>query len=162
WSLWWAASVSQVGDGLRVTALPLLAATLSRDALSVSLVTAAVWLPWLCFGLSAGATVDRSDRRALLGRVQVVRAVARAGFVADAASFAVSARLVQRLPGGSPPRSEPPAATPLWADVREGLGWLWSHYLLRFLALAASLANAAYAAFGAVLVLYALEELHLA
>jgi hypothetical protein len=37
--LWTAAAISNVGDGVYVTALPLLAATLTRDPLGVSLVT---------------------------------------------------------------------------------------------------------------------------
>jgi MFS family permease len=45
------------------TALPLLAATLTRDPLLVSVVSFAEWLPWLLFGLLAGALLDRWDRR---------------------------------------------------------------------------------------------------
>jgi len=54
-----AAAVSNLGDGVYLAALPLLAARLTRDPLRVSAVTAAGWLPWLLFGLVSGALVDR-------------------------------------------------------------------------------------------------------
>jgi MFS family permease len=57
--LWAAVAVSNLGDGVYVTALPLLAASLTRDPLLVSLVTFAEWLPWLLFGLVSGALLDR-------------------------------------------------------------------------------------------------------
>jgi MFS family permease len=59
--LWAAAAVSNLGDGLRVAALPLLAATITRDPAQIAAVTAAIWLPWLLIGLYAGALVDRAD-----------------------------------------------------------------------------------------------------
>lgn len=42
--------------------LELLAATLTRDPFTGSAVTFAEWLPWLLFGLLAGALLDRLDR----------------------------------------------------------------------------------------------------
>ena len=53
--LWAAAWVSFVGDGIYGTALPLLAATLTRDPLGVAAVEVASQLPWLLFALPAGA-----------------------------------------------------------------------------------------------------------
>ena len=55
--LWTASAVSTLGDGMYLAALPLLAATLTRDPLPVSAVMFAEWLPWLLFGLLAGAPV---------------------------------------------------------------------------------------------------------
>jgi len=71
--LWRAAAVSNVGDGVRVAALPLLAATITRDPVPVAIVTAALWLPWLVLGLHAGAVVDRVDRPVLIRNVQASR-----------------------------------------------------------------------------------------
>ncbi len=71
--LWTAAAVSTLGDGVFLAALPLLAATLSRDPLQVSLVAFAGWLPWLLFGLVSGALVDRWDRRRVMWTVDAVR-----------------------------------------------------------------------------------------
>jgi MFS family permease len=73
--LWWAAATSNIGDGIRVTALPLLIATLTRDPLLVSGVTAATLAPWILFSLPGGAIVDRSNRRTLMVAGQVVRAL---------------------------------------------------------------------------------------
>src|SRR6266498_2300018 len=70
---WTAAAVSTLGDGVFLAALPLLAATLSRDPLQVSLVAFAGWLPWLLFGLVSGALVDRWDRRRVMWTVDAVR-----------------------------------------------------------------------------------------
>jgi len=72
--LWTASAVSTLGDGMYLAALPLLAATLSRDPLAVSVVTVAGWLPWLLFALPAGALVDRLDRRRVMWTVDAGRA----------------------------------------------------------------------------------------
>lgn len=82
WRFWSGSAVSQLGDGLRITALPLLAASLTRDPLPVAVVGAAVWLPWLVFGVVGGAIVDRVDRRSLMRNVQVVRMLVMASLVA--------------------------------------------------------------------------------
>ena len=71
--LWTSSAVSNLGDGLRVTALPLLAASLTRDPTSIAAVTAVVWLPWLVFGIAGGTIVDRVSRIGLLIGVQVAR-----------------------------------------------------------------------------------------
>lgn len=55
-----AATLSNVGDGVRMVALPLLAAATTRDAFAVSALTAVAFLPWFLFGLPIGALVDRS------------------------------------------------------------------------------------------------------
>ncbi len=71
--LWTAAALSTLGDGVFLVALPLLAATLSRDPLRVSLVFFSGWLPWLLFGLISGALVDRWDRRRVMWTVDAAR-----------------------------------------------------------------------------------------
>jgi hypothetical protein len=48
--LWGATAVSNVGDGVYATALPLLAASLTRDPLLVSLVSFAEGSPGFCSG----------------------------------------------------------------------------------------------------------------
>jgi MFS family permease len=72
--LWTAASVSTLGDGITVTAGPLLAATLTRDPLLIGLVGAASFAPWLLVGLVSGALVDRLDRRRVMWTVDLGRA----------------------------------------------------------------------------------------
>lgn len=71
--LWTATAVSSLGDGVYFTALPLLAVTLTRDPVSVSLVTLATTLPNLLLTLTAGVLVDRWDRRRVLWRVDAFR-----------------------------------------------------------------------------------------
>lgn len=76
--VWAAAAVSNAGDGVRVTALPLLAAAVTRDPVAVSGVLLAGNLPWLLFTLPAGAIADRIDRRRLLAGVSLARAIVMA------------------------------------------------------------------------------------
>jgi MFS family permease len=73
WRLWWASAVSTTGDGVLVAALPLLAVTITRDPLMISLVTAAEFLPWLLLSLPVGVLVDRHDRATLMRRAQVLQ-----------------------------------------------------------------------------------------
>ena len=73
WRLWWASAVSTTGDGVLVAALPLLAVTITRNPLMISLVTAAEFLPWLLLSLPAGVLVDRHDRATLMCRAQVLQ-----------------------------------------------------------------------------------------
>lgn len=74
-TLWLASTISNIGDGLMLTAMPLLAVTLTRDPVLVAGVQTAAMLPWLLFSPVAGAIVDRLDRRSLMGTVDLVRAV---------------------------------------------------------------------------------------
>jgi MFS family permease len=73
WRLWWANAVSYAGDGALVSALPLFAVTVTKDPRLISLVSAAMFLPWLLLSLPAGAIVDRHDRVALMWRSQAVQ-----------------------------------------------------------------------------------------
>lgn len=65
--------VTNLGDGLRLTALPLLATTLTSSPLLISGVTAAQFLPWTTFAPFGGVIVDRSDRRRLIMVTQAWR-----------------------------------------------------------------------------------------
>jgi MFS family permease len=68
-------AISVTGDGAFIAAAPLLAASLTRNPLAVSTVTAAFYLPWLLTGLLAGVLVDRWPRRPVLVAADLVRAV---------------------------------------------------------------------------------------
>lgn len=72
--LWAATSASNLGDGIGLVVLPLLAASLTRDPLAIAAVAAAQRLPWLLFVLVSGVIIDRSDRR----RIQQIANVGRA------------------------------------------------------------------------------------
>jgi predicted MFS family arabinose efflux permease len=69
------AAVSSVGDGAFVAAAPLLAASLTRDPVAVSVVAAASAAPWVLVGPWAGAWVDRLPRRAVMITADAVRAL---------------------------------------------------------------------------------------
>ncbi|CAN5580294.1 MFS transporter [soil metagenome] len=73
--LWSSAALSNLGDGMRLAAGPLLVTTVSRDPLAVSLSVAMQYLPWVLIGLPAGAIIDRVDRRRLSIAVNVLRAI---------------------------------------------------------------------------------------
>ncbi len=70
--------VSNVGDGIAVAAGPLLVAAQTDSAFLVALTALLQRLPWLAFGLWAGAVADRLDRR----RVVMVADTLRAAVVA--------------------------------------------------------------------------------
>ncbi len=75
WRIWVASAVSTLGDGVRTAALPLLAATLTRDPISIAAVSVAQGLPWALFALLSGALVDRLDRRLIMGYTDLFRCV---------------------------------------------------------------------------------------
>ncbi len=76
WRLFAASASSNVADGVARVALPLLAATLTRDPVLIAALTSLAFLPWLLFALPAGALVDRMDRRRAMAGANAVRVVA--------------------------------------------------------------------------------------
>ncbi len=86
WRLWWAGAVDNVGNGAFVTALPLLAVTLTSDPRLISAVAAASFVPWLLLSLPAGALVDRHSRIGLMRGAQLFQAVVVAAIAVLAAS----------------------------------------------------------------------------
>jgi MFS family permease len=73
--VWLAVIVSSTGDGMFITAFPLLAATLTRDPVLIAGITVATRLPWLVFSMLTGAVADRMDRRRLMIGADAVRFV---------------------------------------------------------------------------------------
>jgi MFS family permease len=86
WIVWTAATGSNIGDGIVLAAVPLLAAELTRHPMSIAATTIAVRLPWLVFGLFAGVIVDRTDRLRLMISTDLGRAVAFVGIAVIVAS----------------------------------------------------------------------------
>jgi MFS family permease len=58
--------VTNLGDGIALAAGPLLIASQTHDPLIVALAPLLQQLPWLLFGLYAGALADRLDRRLMI------------------------------------------------------------------------------------------------
>ncbi|MEW2510459.1 MFS transporter [Streptomyces sp. NPDC046870] len=86
WLLWTAAAVSGLGDGLELSAFPLLATEWTRDPVLVSAAAAATQAPWLFLGLLVGGLVDRWDRRRVLLIADSCRALLVAALAAAVAS----------------------------------------------------------------------------
>lgn len=70
-----AVSLTFLGDGLTLIALPWIATSLTDNAFYVSLVSAAMVLPWLLFSLPAGVIIDRFSQKTLLVYTNIFRAV---------------------------------------------------------------------------------------
>ncbi|WP_236568125.1 MULTISPECIES: MFS transporter [unclassified Nocardiopsis] len=94
----WAGSLlSNLADGIMLTALPMAAAMLTNDPVLVSGLMVARFLPWLLFGLFAGVVVDRLDRVRLMvaanavrgGAIAVLAVLVAAGYATVWALYAV-------------------------------------------------------------------------
>lgn len=93
---WAAETVSAAGTGIGAVALPLIAVSvLQAPALFVGVLEAALWAPWLAFGLLAGVVVDRTRQRRLMIACDTVAAAA----YATVPAAAVSGLLVPGGPG---------------------------------------------------------------
>ena len=71
--LFGATAVSNLGDGVSALAFPWLATLITRDPVLIALVAFATRLPWFLMSIPAGAIVDRSDRKRLILRADLVR-----------------------------------------------------------------------------------------
>lgn len=85
---------TNLGDGLMMAAGPLLVASQTRNPVLVAAAAVAFQLPWLLFGLVAGAMADRLDRRVLVMAMDGARAVVLAGLCAVILSGQVDIWLV--------------------------------------------------------------------
>lgn len=74
--------ITNTGDGIRLAALPLLAASLTSSPLVISTVTAAQYLPWATFAPLGGVIVDRRDRRETILVTQTWRGLVMAALAA--------------------------------------------------------------------------------
>jgi MFS family permease len=81
WTLWTAFTASNLGDGLGLVAMPLLAIRLTDDARLIAAVAVCQYLPFLIIGLPAGVVLDRFDRRWIAVAAQVGRALVLGGLV---------------------------------------------------------------------------------
>ncbi|GAA4188321.1 hypothetical protein GCM10022252_23370 [Streptosporangium oxazolinicum] len=88
--LWFGTGSANLGDGMVLFALPLLALAVGASPGGVAAVTTALTLAWPVFGLHAGWVVDRVDRRLLLGGVNLVRALVLTGLTAGHLAGALS------------------------------------------------------------------------
>ena len=61
--LWGASLTTNLADGVLSAAAPLLAITLTKNPVLISVLSALAMLPWLFFAIPIGVIVDRVDRR---------------------------------------------------------------------------------------------------
>lgn len=73
---------SNIGDGVALAAAPLLIASMTSSPILVAAGAVLQFLPWLLFGLHAGAIADRFDRRRMVMVANAARAVVLAGLCA--------------------------------------------------------------------------------
>ena len=78
--------LANLADGVIQVGLPLVAIELTRSPIKIGMLTAAVWVPWLLFGIPAGVFVDRWDRR----RTRIAAFGARAAVLAGLAAVAIA------------------------------------------------------------------------
>ncbi len=81
---------SNLGDGIRLTAGPLLVASLTQDPVPVAVAVFAQQLPWLLVALPAGAWLDRLDRRRVVMLFNLARAALVGAFTLVVATGTVS------------------------------------------------------------------------
>jgi MFS family permease len=78
WRFYASSATSNLADGIGRTALPLLAASFTRNPVLISGLVSFAFLPWLLFALASGALVDRFDRRYAMSVANGLRAVSSA------------------------------------------------------------------------------------
>lgn len=76
-----AAWTSNIGDGIALAASPLLIASMTSSPILVASGAMLQYLPWLLFGLHAGAIADRVERRMLVMMAHGIRTVVVLGLV---------------------------------------------------------------------------------
>src|SRR5437660_8890967 len=86
--------VNNAGDGVAISAGPLLVASQTRDPFLVSLALLSEYLPSLLFGVLAGTAADRLDRRRMVATVNLGRAAVLIVLVATIASGTVNIAVV--------------------------------------------------------------------
>ncbi|WP_281390696.1 MFS transporter [Nocardioides mesophilus] len=89
-----ASSVSNAADGVMLAAGPLLVASVTREPLAVAMAVFLQQLPWLLFGVTAGALIDRLDRRRLMVVVDVCRGAVLLALTVTVATGVVNVTVV--------------------------------------------------------------------
>ncbi len=80
--LWAQATLTNLGDGILLAAGPLLVTTITMEPFAVAASVFLQHLPWVLFGIPAGAIIDRVDRRRLTILVNVLRGLVLLGLTA--------------------------------------------------------------------------------
>lgn len=233
--------ITNLGDGIALSAGPLLVASQTRMPSLIAAATAMQWLPNLLFGLYAGVLADRVDRKQLIAFANGCRAVvlivlstfiatgtvnvgivlgalfllgaaesfvdtssstllpmlvdhddigvanarlmfghitinrlvgpplgaalfvagAVVPFVAQMIAVVFGAILIMRVMSPTTVSAEQRSSASVGTQIAEGARWLWNHPPVRMLTLTIFTFNVTFGAAWSILVLYALERLHL-
>jgi MFS family permease len=86
--------VNNIGDGVAISAGPLLVASQTRDPFLVSMALLSEYLPVLLFGVLGGAIADRLDRKRMVVVVNIGRAIVLVALVATIVSGTVNIAVV--------------------------------------------------------------------
>jgi MFS family permease len=97
WVVWGGSSASYLAEGLLFGALPVLAASLTRDARLISVTDALHQAGWLLLGLASGIVADRLPRLAVMWVANAFRAVVAGVFAALVGAGDASLPLVYGL-----------------------------------------------------------------
>ncbi|MEO1060825.1 MAG: MFS transporter [Actinomycetota bacterium] len=94
WLLWSSTAMTNVADGISLTAFPLLAEAMTDDARGIALVSVGRFLPFVLVGLPLGVVVDRLDRRTVVFASQALRGAATAALAVIVATDGASISLL--------------------------------------------------------------------
>lgn len=97
WAVWAGSSASYLAEGLLFGALPVLAASLTRDARLISITDALNQIGWLLLGLASGVAADRLPRLRIMWMANALRAVTAGVFASLVAAGDASLPLVYGL-----------------------------------------------------------------
>ena len=90
WQVWLATTASNLGDGLTLVAMPLLAASFTNDPITIAGVGVFTPLAKIVVSLGGGVLVDRADRRRLMLGADLLRLLVMVGFTMLVATEDVS------------------------------------------------------------------------
>ncbi|MFE5732536.1 MFS transporter [Streptomyces sp. NPDC056528] len=99
WTLLASVTVSSLGDGIRLVAMPLLAYSLTGSAVDISFIMVVAALPGLVLGPVVGVVVDRFDRRRVLLASNLLSAALALVFAAVITADAVELWQVYAMTG---------------------------------------------------------------
>lgn len=97
WAVWTGSAASYLGEGLLFGAVPVLAASLTRDARLISVTDALQQAGWLLLGLVSGVVADRLPRLSIMWVANAVRALFAGVFAAVVAAGDASMPLIYGL-----------------------------------------------------------------
>jgi MFS family permease len=88
--LWSASLITNLADGVIITAAPLLAVSLTNDPVLIAALSACITLPWLLLAIPIGVVVDKFDRRHLIATANGLRFLVAASIALAIATHTIT------------------------------------------------------------------------